>query len=132
MAASLLINYFLVSALAHPQSSAGPTNVLAVIIFVLIAALVSRVVDAAAERRSSEAARSNAEAETLSTLAGSLLRGEQALPALLQRVQETFAVGQRRPAAPRQRGTVQRRLWSARSAPPAAGAAPGYAAGRGR
>ena len=59
--------------------------------FVLIAVLVSRVVDQAA-RRSVEAARSNAEAETLSTLAGSLLRGEQALPALLQRVAETFAV----------------------------------------
>lgn len=59
--------------------------------FIVIASLVSRVVDVAA-RRSSEAARSNAEAETLSTLAGSLLRGEQALPALLQRVQETFAV----------------------------------------
>ena len=59
--------------------------------FVVIASLVSRVVDLAA-RRTSEAARSNAEAETLSTLAGSLLRGEQALPALLERVQETFAV----------------------------------------
>ncbi len=57
----------------------------------LIAVLVSRVVDLAA-RRTVEAARSNAEAETLSTLAGSVLRGEQALPALLQRVKETFAV----------------------------------------
>ena len=46
-----------------------------------------------AARRNAEAARSNAEAETLSTLAGSLLRGEQALPALLERIQETFAVG---------------------------------------
>ena len=61
---------------------------------------MSRVVDLAA-RRTSEAARSSAEAETLSTLAGSLLRGEQALPALLERVQETFAVEQRQPAAPR-------------------------------
>jgi two-component system sensor histidine kinase KdpD len=52
---------------------------------------VSRVVDLAA-RRTTEAARSNAEAETLSTLAGSLLRGEQAVPALLQRVRETFAM----------------------------------------
>ena len=60
-------------------------------VFVAIAALVSRVVDQAA-RRTSEAARSNAEAETLSTLAGSLLRGERALPALIERVRETFAV----------------------------------------
>jgi two-component system sensor histidine kinase KdpD len=60
-------------------------------VFVAIATLVSRVVDLAA-RRTSEAARSNAEAETLSTLAGSLLRGDQALPALMDRVRETFAV----------------------------------------
>ena len=59
--------------------------------FVVIASLVSRVVDLAA-RRTAEAARSNCRGRDLSTLAGSLLRGEQALPALLERVQETFAV----------------------------------------
>jgi two-component system, OmpR family, sensor histidine kinase KdpD len=90
IAASLLINYYFVPPI-HRFTISAPENVLAIIVFLLIAALVSRVVDLAA-RRSSEAARSNAEAETLSTLAGSLLRGEQALPALLQRVQETFAV----------------------------------------
>jgi two-component system sensor histidine kinase KdpD len=90
VAASLLINYYLVPPI-HTFTINKPENVLAVVIFVVIAVLVSRVVDAAA-RRTSEAARSNAEAETLSTLAGSLLRGEEALPALLQRVQETFAV----------------------------------------
>ena len=88
--ASLLINYYLVPPV-HTFSINKPENVLAVVIFVVIAVLVSRVVDAAA-RRSSEAARSNAEAETLSTLAGNLLRGDEALPALLRRVQETFAV----------------------------------------
>ena len=87
---SLLINFFLVPPV-HTFTINRPENVLAVAIFVVIAALVSRVVDAAAQRNS-EAARSNAEAETLSTLAGSLLRGEQALPALLERVQEAFAV----------------------------------------
>lgn len=90
LVASLLINYFLVPPM-HTFTISDPENILAIIIFVVIAVLVSRVVDAAA-RRSSQAARANAEAETLSTLAGSLLRGEQALPALLQRVQETFAV----------------------------------------
>jgi two-component system sensor histidine kinase KdpD len=90
IAASLLLNYFFVRPL-HTFSIAAPENILALVVFVVIASLVSRVVDVAA-RRSSEAARSNAEAETLSTLAGSLLRGEQALPALLQRVQETFGV----------------------------------------
>ena len=66
-------------------------NVVALLIFLLVAVLVSRVVDLSA-RRSALAARSSAEAETLSTLAGSLLRGEQALPALLERVQETFTM----------------------------------------
>jgi two-component system, OmpR family, sensor histidine kinase KdpD len=88
--ASLLLNYYFVPPI-HKFTISEPENILALVVFVVIASLVSRVVDMAA-RRSSEAARSNAEAETMSTLAGSLLRGEQALPALLDRVRETFAV----------------------------------------
>ncbi|UQX88736.1 DUF4118 domain-containing protein [Jatrophihabitans telluris] len=88
--ASLLLNFYFVEPL-HRFTIARPENFLALAVFVVIAVLVSRVVDQAA-RRNVEAARSNAEAETLSTLAGSLLRGEQALPALLDRVRETFAV----------------------------------------
>ncbi|MFL6163370.1 MAG: DUF4118 domain-containing protein [Jatrophihabitantaceae bacterium] len=88
--ASLLLNFYFAEPL-HTLTMSKPENVLALAVFVLIALLVSRVVDQAA-RRNLEAARSNAEAETLATLAGSLLRGEQALPALLQRVAETFAV----------------------------------------
>jgi two-component system, OmpR family, sensor histidine kinase KdpD len=90
VAASLLLNYYFIPPI-HQFTIADPQNVLALVVFVAIAALVSRVVDQAA-RRTSEAARSNAEAETLSTLAGSLLRGERALPALIERVRETFAV----------------------------------------
>jgi two-component system sensor histidine kinase KdpD len=89
IAASVLLNYYFVPPI-HQLTISQPENVLALVVFLVIASLVSRVVDAAA-RRTSEAARSNAEAETLSALAGSLLRGEEALPALLQRVQETFA-----------------------------------------
>ena len=88
IAASVLLNFYFVPPL-HKFTISEPENILALIVFVVIASMVSRVVDYAA-RSSSEAARSNAEAEALSTLAGSLLRGEQALPALLQRVQETF------------------------------------------
>jgi len=88
--ASLLLNYYFVPPI-HTFTIAEAQNVLALIVFVLIAVLVARVVDQAA-RRNVEAARSNAEAETLSTLAGSLLRGEHALSALLERVRETFAV----------------------------------------
>ncbi len=90
VAASVLLNYYFVEPL-HTLSIASFDNVLALIIFLMIAVMVARVVDLSA-RRSSEAARSNAEAETLSALAGSLLRGEQALPALLDRVRETFGV----------------------------------------
>ncbi|HLY34320.1 MAG TPA: DUF4118 domain-containing protein, partial [Jatrophihabitantaceae bacterium] len=90
VAASLLINYYFVPPI-HTFTISQGENILALIVFVVIASLVSRVVDMAA-RRTSEAARSNAEAETLSTLAGSLLRGEQAIPALLERVQEAFTV----------------------------------------
>ena len=90
LGSSLLINYYFAEPL-HKLTIASRDNIIAVVVFVVVAALVSRVVDASA-RRSVEAARSNAEAETLSTLAGSLLRGEQALDALLHRVRETFAV----------------------------------------
>ena len=58
-------------------------------VFVVVAALVSSVVDLAA-RRTRQAARATAEAETLGTLAGSVLRGETAVPALLDRVREAF------------------------------------------
>ena len=88
LVASLLLNYYFVPPI-HKFTISAPENVLALVVFLVIASMVSRVVDLAA-RRTSEAARSNAESETLSTLAGSLLRGEQALPALLERVQETF------------------------------------------
>jgi two-component system, OmpR family, sensor histidine kinase KdpD len=90
IAASLLLNYYFVPPI-HKFTISEPENILALAVFVVIASLVSRVVDLAA-RRYVEAARSNAEAETLSTLAGDVLRGESALPALLQRVQEAFAV----------------------------------------
>ncbi|WBQ08567.1 sensor histidine kinase [Kribbella sp. CA-293567] len=68
-----------------------PNNALALSIFVLVAGLVSSVVDRAA-RRTRQAARSAAESETLATLAGSVLRGETALPALLERVREAFGM----------------------------------------
>ncbi|HEV7204515.1 MAG TPA: ATP-binding protein [Jatrophihabitans sp.] len=90
VAASLLLNYFFVAP-THTFTISEPSNLVAVITFLLIAVLVSQVVDLAA-RRSVQAARAGAEAETLSTFAGSLLRGEQALPALIERVRETFAM----------------------------------------
>lgn len=88
VAGSLLINFYFVPPL-HTFTIATPEDVLALVVFVIVAALVSSVVDLAA-RRTSSAARASAETNILMTLAGSLLRGEHALPALLRRVQETF------------------------------------------
>jgi len=87
---SVLLNWYFTQPL-HSLTIADANDVISLAVFVLVAVLVSSVVDLAA-RRTREAARASAEAETLATLAGTLLRGEQALPALLQRVQETFGM----------------------------------------
>lgn len=60
-------------------------------IFVAVAVSVASVVDLGA-RRTHQAARLRAESEVLSFLAGSVLRGETILEALLERVRETLAM----------------------------------------
>jgi two-component system, OmpR family, sensor histidine kinase KdpD len=90
VAGSVLLNYYFAPPL-HTFTISERNNVIALVIFLLVAALVSRVVDLAA-RRSSLAARASAEAETMSVLGGSLLRGGDALPTLLDRVRETFGM----------------------------------------
>ncbi|WP_370080636.1 ATP-binding protein [Streptacidiphilus sp. MAP12-16] len=85
---SLLINWYFTPPL-HTLTVNDPQNILAIGVFLAVALSVAYVVDLAASR-TAEAARSRAEAETLSFLAGSVLSGEKALPALLERVQETF------------------------------------------
>ncbi len=86
----LLLNYFFTPPY-HTFTIRETNNVLALGVFVVVAALVSSVVDLAA-RRTRLAARATAESETLGTLAGSILRGETAVPALLERVREAFAL----------------------------------------
>jgi two-component system sensor histidine kinase KdpD len=87
---SLLLNYYFVPPI-HTFTISETNNALALVVFILVAALVSSVVDLAA-RRTRQAARATAESETLGTLAGSILRGETALPALLDRVRESFGL----------------------------------------
>jgi two-component system sensor histidine kinase KdpD len=87
---SVLLNFYFAPPL-HRLTIAHVDNVVALIIFLLVAILVSRVVDLAA-RRSVKAARAATESDLLSTFAGSLLRGEQQLPALLERVRESFGM----------------------------------------
>lgn len=85
-----LLNWYFTPPL-NTLTVAEPENLLALFVFVLVAATVSTVVDLAA-RRTREAARAGAEAEVLSTLAGHVLRGEAALPSLLARLRETFTL----------------------------------------
>jgi two-component system, OmpR family, sensor histidine kinase KdpD len=87
---SLLLNYYFAPPL-HTLTIRETNNALAIGVFIVMAALVSSVVDLAA-RRTRQAARATAESETLGTLAGSILRGETALPALLERVREAFGL----------------------------------------
>ncbi|MEU1074266.1 MULTISPECIES: ATP-binding protein [unclassified Streptomyces] len=87
---SFLLNYYFTPPL-HRITIADPKNFLAIAIFFLVAVSVASVVDLAA-RRTHQAARLRAESEILSFLAGSVLRGETALDALLERVRETFAM----------------------------------------
>jgi two-component system sensor histidine kinase KdpD len=85
---SLLLNYYFTRPLHH-FTIAAHENVLALLVFLAVAVAVSATVDQAA-RRTREAAAAGAEAETLSGLAGSVLRGAKPLPALLDHLRETF------------------------------------------
>ncbi|MER5226548.1 sensor histidine kinase KdpD [Streptomyces flaveus] len=87
---SLLLNYFFTQPL-HRLTIADPKNIVALVIFVGVAVSVASVVDLAA-RRTHQAARLRAESEILSFLAGSVLRGETSVDALLERVRETFGM----------------------------------------
>jgi two-component system sensor histidine kinase KdpD len=87
---SLVLNYFFTSP-THTLDIAEPRNLVAIVIFFAVGVAVASVVDLAA-RRTHQAARLKAESEILSFLAGSVLRGDTALDALLERVRETFAM----------------------------------------
>ncbi|MEZ3181289.1 sensor histidine kinase KdpD [Streptomyces pimonensis] len=87
---SLLLNWYFTPPV-RTFTVADPQNIVAIAVFVGVAVSVASVVDLAA-RRTDQAAQLRAEAEMLSFLAGSVLRGETSLEALLERVRETFAV----------------------------------------
>ncbi|CAM5340093.1 sensor histidine kinase [Streptomyces tanashiensis] len=87
---SLLLNWFFTPPL-HRLTVADPLNIVAIAVFFGVAMSVASVVDLAA-RRTHQAARLRAESEVLSYLAGSVLRGETSLEALLERVRETFSM----------------------------------------
>ncbi|AUG80593.1 sensor histidine kinase [Kitasatospora sp. MMS16-BH015] len=90
LTASLLLNYYFIPPV-HTFTIGEPNNVIALAVFAAVALTVSTVVDRAA-RQTARAARATAEAETLSTLAGSVLRGAEALPALLEKSRTAFGM----------------------------------------
>ena len=90
LTASLLLNYYFIPPV-HRFTISDPNNVLALCVFAVVAIIVASIVDRAT-RLASRAARATAEAETLSAVAGSVLRGDQAVPALLARLRETFGM----------------------------------------
>ncbi|MEU6485299.1 sensor histidine kinase KdpD [Streptomyces sp. NPDC046887] len=87
---SLLLNYYFTPPL-HRFTVSDPKNIVAIAIFAGVAVSVASVVDLAA-RRTHQAARLRAESEVLSLLAGSILRGEDTVDALLSRLRETFTM----------------------------------------
>ncbi len=85
-----LLDFFFVEPL-HKITIAEPRHLLALVIFVIVAGLVSIVVDQAA-RRSRAANRAAAESATLALVAGSVLRGQDALDALVWQLREAFGL----------------------------------------
>ncbi|MYW62622.1 DUF4118 domain-containing protein [Streptomyces sp. SID8379] len=88
--ASLLLNYWFIPPIGH-FSFADPNAVIAVVVFAAVAATVAAVVDRSL-RLARRSARATAEAETMSSLAGTIVRGGATIPALLDRARETFGV----------------------------------------
>ncbi|MFD3511658.1 ATP-binding protein [Streptomyces sp. NPDC058657] len=87
---SLLLNFYFTPP-TRTLTIDDPKNIVAIVIFFAVGVSVASVVDLAA-RRTHQAARLRAESEILSFLAGSVLRGETSLDALLERVRETFSM----------------------------------------
>ncbi|MFE6555459.1 ATP-binding protein [Streptomyces sp. NPDC004096] len=88
--ASLLLNYWFIPPVGQFTLN-DPNALLALAVFAVVAAVVAAVVDRSL-RLSRRSARAAAEAETMSSLAGSIVRGGQTIPALLERTRETFGM----------------------------------------
>ncbi|HEY6787250.1 MAG TPA: DUF4118 domain-containing protein [Trebonia sp.] len=87
---SLLLNYYFTPPIHQFTISQG-NNILALVVFVTVGLVVSWVVDRTA-RQTKQSARANAESELLATAAGSILRGQGAVEAILERMREAFGM----------------------------------------
>ncbi|MFD3926064.1 ATP-binding protein [Streptomyces sp. NPDC058614] len=88
--ASLLLNYWFIPPIGQFTLD-DPNAMLALVVFAIVAATVAAVVDRSL-RLSRRSARATAEAETMSALAGTIVRGGATIPALLERTRETFGM----------------------------------------
>lgn len=86
----LTLSFFFVEPF-YAVAIADPRNAWALVLYVVIAVLVSFIVDRAA-RAARAAKRSAAESELLATVAGSVLRGESAIPAMVSRTRESLSL----------------------------------------
>jgi two-component system, OmpR family, sensor histidine kinase KdpD len=88
VAAFLLANWYFTPPFHHLRI-AKQADLLALMVFIAVAGVVSALVDLAA-RRTAEANRARAEAEALARLGGTLLHGQDPLPELVERLRTTF------------------------------------------
>ncbi|MFB0834603.1 DUF4118 domain-containing protein [Arthrobacter halodurans] len=86
----LTLDFFFVEPF-YTVTVAEPFHLLALVLYLLNAVLVSYVVDQAA-RRTRAARRAAAESELLATISGSVLRGQNSLQALVGRTREAFGL----------------------------------------
>jgi two-component system sensor histidine kinase KdpD len=90
VAAFLLVNWYFTPPV-HTFTISEGQNVLALVVFLIVAAVVSALVTLAA-RRSLEAARARREASSLVQLAGALLAEDDPLPGIMHELQMTFGL----------------------------------------
>jgi two-component system sensor histidine kinase KdpD len=88
VAAFLLVNFYFTPPL-HEWSIAETENLVALLVFLLVAGVVSALVSLAAQR-SLEAARARNEAAVLVDLAGALMAAEDPLPSIIDELLATF------------------------------------------
>lgn len=90
LSASLLLNYWFIPPIGR-FTIAEPNNALALVVFAIVAVTVATIVDRS-QRLARRAASAAAEAEVLSSMAGNILRGENAVEVLLERTRQTFGM----------------------------------------
>jgi two-component system, OmpR family, sensor histidine kinase KdpD len=90
IASATLINYYFVEPV-HTLTVGDPDQIVALVVFVIVAVLVSGAIEVAV-RRAQAADRARAEAETMSALTGPDLDGKESLRDVLRRARETLGM----------------------------------------